>query len=143
MPFPDQLRIAGLGKPLRRVDERRVPRPRIRACDPHTSRREIECRLAPHAAARRHEIWLAIAGARGRVDDHDVERFQHCRSAFITRFYCSRGYGDDLKFIHQRFQDKIDLEFCSRKCHLLRGILKPDLGTNPKCFYLGLDLEVK
>lgn len=23
------------------------------------------------------------------------------------------------------------------------GILKPDLGTNPKCFYVGLDLEVK
>lgn len=23
------------------------------------------------------------------------------------------------------------------------GILKPDLGTNPKCFYIGLDLEVK
>ncbi|MBI5648202.1 MAG: 4Fe-4S dicluster domain-containing protein [Ignavibacteriae bacterium] len=23
------------------------------------------------------------------------------------------------------------------------GILKPDLGTNPKCFYVGLDMEVK
>lgn len=23
------------------------------------------------------------------------------------------------------------------------GILKPDLGTNPRCFYVGLDLEVK
>jgi len=23
------------------------------------------------------------------------------------------------------------------------GLLKPDLGTNPKCFYIGLDMEVK
>jgi Fe-S-cluster-containing dehydrogenase component len=23
------------------------------------------------------------------------------------------------------------------------GLLKPDLGTNPKCYYIGLDMEVK
>jgi Fe-S-cluster-containing dehydrogenase component len=23
------------------------------------------------------------------------------------------------------------------------GLLKPELGTNPKCYYIGLDMEVK
>ena len=30
-----------------------------------------------------------------------------------------------------------------RKLHERRyGLLKPDLGTQPKCYYIGLDLEV-
>src|SRR5215213_7398880 len=40
--FPDQLGILGFGVLLGRVDERRIPRPGIRAGDAHATRGEVE-----------------------------------------------------------------------------------------------------
>src|SRR6266852_7971716 len=63
--LPDQARIAGLGKFLGCVHERRIPAPAVDSGDPHAPLQQIERGLPPHAATGRDIMRLAIQRAGG------------------------------------------------------------------------------
>ena len=76
VPFPDKAGVFRLCISLRGEAEGRVPAPRIGAGNAHAPFKEIECRLAPHAAASREIVFRAICGPGGGVDHHDLKRLQ-------------------------------------------------------------------
>src|SRR5208282_4115052 len=57
--FPNEAGVAGLGKPLARERERRIPAPAVDAGDADALLEQIERGFAAHAAALVEEVGLA------------------------------------------------------------------------------------
>src|SRR4029078_6129677 len=62
--LPDDRGVAGLLVAFRRVADRRVPAPRIRAGDADALLQQEQRRLAPHAATGVEEVRLPVRFAR-------------------------------------------------------------------------------